>query len=685
MAHYFMDKAFIPGMVYNYIVSKSYDMILGVDIGHGENVIYKYIKDDKGQWSMSRVIMDKKDSAAVPSYIRYENNNVQIGKSVEKKLDFTSYFKTQPGNWDEPADLHGHSFGQLMKDFIKKLFDDCCIYDIQVAKAVEADRELESAIDGKLLIAVGCPASGEWTDAENMDKYIQLVHEATGCKNISIIPESTAAIMTPIFDGKKKIDLGKGVVIYDLGSSTIDFTYILMGKVLITKSLRIGGSDIDRGMLRKLLSDAGLDEADIPQDQMSKVYAQLRGDKEDFYDEGGNALPKSSLHLLKTDKNGYSIPDEYMDNSPGYTVDSRFMHSVLWEDKELVNIDDSGYEELSWGECCDRFFKISKGLIGKRPMETVILTGGTSYVSDVKKICEKYYGKRYRQEENPSASVARGLCHAKCLEVKANEALNDTRENLKTIADKKYESLITDFARFVFDRQWAVAAKAINPLDDGSWHKIKTITDALEDAMNNDPDMENDVSAKLLELYKKYGEECQEDIRTEINKLSEKIYGVQLSSVPLLDKVDVNFQTGALGRLDMRKLISNLNLTNTVLETAYGIIMSLLILACLFTANIPAAGLLVAADWGLGKAKDAIQMVCNKVNVPLAPRNLRKMVSKFSNDKYKKDQYDKNIVGIMKSIRADEQMRKLFDDIVNEQFEIALGKILFLVYEEKGA
>ena len=62
-----------------------------------------------------------------------------------------------------------------------------------------------------------------------------------------------------------------------------DFTYVKMGKTLITRSLRLGGHDLDEQMLEVAMEDSGLTRDQIPTEQRQTLLVQLREMKEAFY------------------------------------------------------------------------------------------------------------------------------------------------------------------------------------------------------------------------------------------------------------------------------------------------------------------------------------------------------------------------------------------------------------------
>ncbi|MBR6499993.1 MAG: rod shape-determining protein, partial [Firmicutes bacterium] len=256
MALYYLNQNYQPGLVFKQLEKINYKMVVGIDVGHGECMAYVYRKKDD-QWEPEPLHVNSDYETKIPSYIAYDDNgNPIIGKGVSSVSGFHVYFKQEPSEWNKKPDDDAPTYKQLMKDYISVVWNNIWTYnDIfhNVVNPVTKD---------DILVVIGCPASGSWTKPEAMQEYVDLTKAATGCTKVMILAESTAAIMTPIYL-KKVVDLGNGVAIYDFGSSTLDFTYILMGKVLLTASIPLGGSDVDRAMLRYILRENGIDEETI--------------------------------------------------------------------------------------------------------------------------------------------------------------------------------------------------------------------------------------------------------------------------------------------------------------------------------------------------------------------------------------------------------------------------------------
>lgn len=273
---HYLNREYEPGAVFNNLSGIGYDMVVGLDIGHGECMAYIYHKNSLGEWVADPLTVTKGGETHIPSYIAYgKDKKPIIGSDAAGLSGLQVYFKRDPSWWKTLSDDGEHTYDQLMKDFISTLWKTI-VRKNDIFENIE-----KTGSRDKVLITVGCPASGSWTEQEKMEEYKTLVADATGYDNTAILPESNGAIMAAINAGD--FDLSLGVAIYDLGSSTLDFTYILMGKVLITASIPLGGSDIDKAMLRYIAKENDVKLGDMNSRDLAIPHTDMRRDKEHFY------------------------------------------------------------------------------------------------------------------------------------------------------------------------------------------------------------------------------------------------------------------------------------------------------------------------------------------------------------------------------------------------------------------
>lgn len=650
MKYYFLGKPFQTGQVKKYILKKqNYTVIIGLDMGHGETVIYLYKKEDplKDKWSQMAPVHPDGSNKITPTYIHYEADKAPadcIGHTAALKDDFSVSFKYPPTIWHDPKDEeipkdiidnHGHSCDELLHDYIQKLILDARENNDSIRTALSEENK------NNTLIVVGCPASDAWTSAESDEKYKNLLASATGHprEHIAILPESTAAIMSVVYNtvvrdkGKKgRPDLSNGMLIADIGSSTGDVTYILLGKVIYTASLPLGGSHIEEGMLRKIMADKHIDK--IPDEMRPKLLAQLRKDKEEFYE--GKRKKKDTLYdIPKTTAEGRQTTEDY-----DFIVDQAFLDAVLKEDKchRL-----SGAQGKSWYELYDEFFRETEKKLKGRPLGSVVLTGGTGNVTQLQECFQKYYNT-YTMEKNTSDSVAKGLCYAKSLETRAAEKIGLAEERLNKEHGKYYKkTFLPALAEALFLKEAEIIDTAIRPL----YQKADLSLDLLQKKADHAL-QEND--AKIDEVFKEvFLEHCKhryQKIEEAVNGLSAEIYETTLDPEAgiQLDSTDIMVPDAIAVNLNLKKLFrGSLLLRSFHLAT------------WIFTRKDP----------------DREKKKCQQI------------IQAYSTEEGRRKLCKKQSETLEKALKKNDGLQTLYNEMNEAQFEAALGKVLLLVTNAK--
>lgn len=662
--YYLADKVFEPGDVFSSIESNRYEVIIGLDIGHGECVANKYQKDTMGEWRIVPLQLNYECQHTLPTYISVHDDKVLIGEDATVEFDFLQHFKLEPVDWDKPADASGRTFGAMLRCFIRNLWEHILRYDPDLA-AIEPS---------KLLVAVGCPASNSWIQRE--DQYVELVREATGCEHVVILPESTAAIMTPVLAGGQRVDAG--VAIYDMGSSTMDFTYVYLGKRLIARSLRLGGSDIDRAMYRKALRDSGLTPEQIPPQGVNYVLSRLRTIKESYFRTRVDQMPES-IHLYEVEPGGTVNRKKVLPFKVDCWVTEEFMREVLWEDREL-SLSDPDYQGLSWAQGCRKFMEETRMLIGEDPCEVVILTGGTSFVRDVQDICRVIYGAdRVVQERDPSSSVAKGLCYAKGLESRTFRHITDTREALFGVFRQKYEDFLKKLAPDLFDINWEVSRRVFDRLAKEPQKQELGAVQKMIQAAYTDRDKER-VEQKALEHLSSTYADCQKLICEAVNQLSARIYGTQLKQPPRLPDYSIDLQNQIGTEANIAAMIRSMKAGSRWMSTMAGVIWVVGVVLLLVGSGV---GYILGLLGVGGNIAQTITKWIKQKNPDISASRITKMAEDFNDPKQKARQRAASVSNIVAGLKEDRELREVFDGIVNAQLEIAIGEILFLVYETK--
>lgn len=700
---WFLSVPFKKNMVYEQLKSMTWTYAVGMDIGGGESMGYIIVKrkepaqkqkESQKEQEAKPLNLDGNYNQKMLSMLSFTDQGVIIGRDASADPRFAQDFKRSP----EPLDTDGegpwdkwytpqYRYRDLMKAFIRQLWKQILANN---------DEDLKKAFqEQKVLLAVGCPASPEWTSTEAMRKYQELLKEATGCEHVAVMPESTAAIMSAILKPerpngqsaekpkaeqnagepkaqedprKKEIDFEKGIAILDAGSSTIDFTFVLLGKVLITRSLPIGGHKLDEMMLRTALEDNGMTEEQIPEEQKQDLLLKLRMYKEDFYPKQ-ISLGWKSEYIWERNQEGKIDRNAPPSLQLKFAMNQDFMERAM---KKVFRPLGALGQEVSWIGYCREFIEQTRDLIGNYPCGKVVITGGTSLVTQWRQAVEAVYPGLVVPSQKPAAAVARGLCYAKSLEMNGGDYVEAFKGNIQPVADREYEN----FAKSMADYAAPIACDAMrkaakNWINGNNGNKqpprfilAKDLQDKTVQYFKNDDALTGETGKKkICKLFTQAYINAQPDIYKEVNKTSSEIYGSTIPSKPVML---MDTQMWDIKNLDLTKAIDAASIAK-VLPTSlsFSVVSALGGIANFF-------GLISDDTYDrLAQRKiprETVGQIIRDLNEGASGR--KAYISRASKEIYEK-------------IKKDEIGKGKFQYYVLRQAEIVLGKALFLVFDEQ--
>lgn len=688
--------------VYGKLVSSAkFKYVLGLDIGHGETVVYKAeIKTKQLENKTSEIYPDINkipvNSAGdhrIPTMIGFDKNGkVTIGRKAMNMPGFYQHFKANPSMWNT---LYGDkcTHGDLMEHFVRALWEGIMQYNSELEQAVK---------DNKLLIAVGCPSSPSWTEPKAVECYQNLITRATGCPFVTVMAESTAAIMSAVLDAneinnkneKLYIQTAHGLVVIDAGSSTIDFTYVLLGKKLITRSLTVAGHDLDEQILAMAIENTKktVPNLIISDEQMPDLMVQIRQLKEEFYPE----LLSQGRQLLSVW--GYNSQGQVDKNVDGgrldFVVNADLMDRALNRKSIQLNAFDPA---KSWADRLRKFIRDCRALIGcdangKILCDNVILTGGTSKVTKLQDIVkEEYTNDKHCQileSRDSSASVAKGLCYAKCMEIKGGNAVDLYKKDIDELAVQGYEVFIGNLSQYMTkqtcdDIQLVIERYIAN----GERITAGTLLDEINKRVRKNQNLTGaGCQQQVEELFLLQLQSAQNKIHEKANLVSKNIYGAENSHVPEISHLTDAELKRMISKLNISAVINSNWLNTVVTSINFTTIQIILAIMAIITAEIPPVSLTLAA-MSLLVDSNAIQqrvmqfILRNKTNIPRWM--LRRIGNNVTASQKRKDLESKSVRKTLASMKKEGILKNEFVTAINQQAEAALGKVLFMVYEEE--
>ena len=656
-----------------------YDTILAIDFGHGETTVCclsaeqiktGFIKGVRNSF-LSKIKPDEmlkfnpisitlnNQGAIIPTIIGYDKNgNIRIGSDAAVCPEIYDDFKRYPGkeikdkngepvatgNWsDSASNVRNISFKQLMSAYFKKLFEiifNTC--DNRIKEALDANR---------LLICVGCPTSEKWLNPESRKEYIKLVRDAIGNNKaaVSIVAESTAALMTGMLrgnhnqkkDAEQEYDIGKGIAIFDFGSSTIDFTYIKPGGIIITKSIILGGYDIDKRIFDAAVTLTGVNTEEIDSMTEARYIIALRQEKERYYGNGED--DNTDIYDLKNTTLGKP-----------FRFNSDFMNNEVWGKEK-------GKEhpgQVLLEKCKDFINSCYNAVVDSYGCENVLISGGTGKVKEFKEIVEEVFNNnkhKFIPYKNTSFCVAEGLCLMKKIEYMGQLFLKAYQKYAKSRAELYYNETIKNTANKLTD----VIIKNIKPVIDNAIENDKVLTEKDFSAMIYDNIINSrdysDCMDKLSQAMSKCIEEYRFSCYDKALDIGKKIYTQE------------NFDF-------VLNLKENININKNDAPDPYKLAIDYAII------NLRHK-MLAKFISKFYKSRKEVQFHIMMLNQDskIQKKKLEKLSSKVEKKKYE----DELLVDIYKTLSEDTELKSVIEDYFELNAEAILGKVMLYVYDDK--
>ncbi len=427
-------------------------IILALDFGHGQCSM--------AQLKADRTIKDwvfDDEAYTIPTAIRYEGNEIKIGRQAAGKEDTIYYFKDSPKHFDDI--LWGRTKKDLMKDFLGKLM------------CMAAERNGGISKRAKVLLFVGCPSSEEeWLSAKF--QYAAMIEDAVRKYipkiKVVILPESRAACIHAMQNGN--LSINQGVLVLDFGSSTADATWLKTGEKALERSWRLGASEIENEMIKEILEKEGYHMGFLTLQQKALYQFDFRERKERFYNEIPTSSTVIQIFCLDKDGNPVKTINPHTKKRVNATaavipvnVDDEFMDAVVGSfgagrspyTGRTFSLRGSGKSDTWAGHCrgiIRTILQDMKGLGCK--CQAVVLTGGASKMQFIKEICKeearRVYGSgeiRVEMAVNPSLTVSRGLAEAAKQDMQAEEMKSEVIARLKEQIEKELEQFAAYLAK----------------------------------------------------------------------------------------------------------------------------------------------------------------------------------------------------------------------------------------------
>lgn len=482
---------------------KSIEYIIGIDLGHGETSAALCPTEwDKPieQLTPAKDLDMGGNKKVLPSAITIlDNGDAYIGdrafrSDILKKATVNVCFK------QAPKDINGEK-EKLMMRFMKEVYNTII------------ENNSATLHDGNHKVYIATPSG--W-DAATQNLYEQMAAEA-GLPIAGVTKESRAAFVRAQADVTSGLgrNISKGAIVFDMGSSTLDFTYLNQskGSEFIDNGYDCGASAIEKLILHNLEESSDVVRA------FEKKYPKLK-DRLQF--EARTVKEQAYFDPSAKVKKFVNF-EELIDDDEDFE-DERF--KLAFAPGELnQTLVDAGYIK----EIEDSMIDFKDNYINGAPIYGVFLTGGASRMDFIKPLVAKVWGvsdESIYRDQDPSLTISQGVAEVARIDLRtegmdqglAEEIDSIVNQNLvyKLFVEKYGAALKEDVVDSVnFSLNWFIGEGNYDGYveEDFSLEQLKdTIKGVVESGVD-------DMKKKSSDYFKEAFEEATADVRKKIDTI----------------------------------------------------------------------------------------------------------------------------------------------------------------------
>lgn len=477
--------------------------VVGIDYGHGETsaAICPIEWDtDAGQRETKFFDIDL-DMAArkkvITSAICHISDGIVIGdEAFEHMTDNNGIrvcFKQKPKSLEGDAE-------RLMIDYMRTVY----------ARIRESQGELT---DTNHIVYIARPSG--WVEEDAKETYRKMAIEA-GIPLGGLTSESRAAIFyakSPSVGFSKEIS--KGAIVFDLGSSTLDFTFLSDKDKPTDFGYPLGASIIDTTILENMiLKDEDVMEFVVKYPAYRDALKfKARKFKEDAYGRNENSKTIGGFPLANVIAEDAESYDDYADTYVKLRI------SNLGELNSMIEDTTHYMEELKKAL---EDFKDNK-IPGKK-VNGVFLTGGASRMNFIRPLISEVFNLPIEQvkidNDNPSLTISRGIALLGATDAITSILVSELKSKLPSLInnDTMLTKLRASLSTNIADEAWKVVDATCT-----HWVKFGTTTneDELKKMVENRlKDFQHDkVSVIVSSTLQSFIKDSTEDIRKSMNEI----------------------------------------------------------------------------------------------------------------------------------------------------------------------
>jgi hypothetical protein len=508
-----------------------HEYVIGIDFGHGEtSAAFCPIGWDLAPGDLEAVkdVDFGANRKVLPTAINIQpNGQAFLGEAAFsserlKKATVEVLFKKKPENIDGEKE-------QLMIRYMHEVY--------------ALIREKTGALfsDENHLLYIATP-SGWDEKAKNL--YGQMAAKA-GLPIAGITSESRAAFIKAQLDTSSGLPqyISQGAIVFDMGSSTLDFTYLQSGNAPIDYGYDCGASQVEKIMyaeIREKNKDIIAFETQYPK-LVAKLLYETRCAKEGVYFD-------PDIRYKKTVNFEDIVDDEDFEDSK---------MKFVFQPGELNHmLEEKGYIS----EVRQAMLDFKNYHIGGYPIKAAFLTGGASRMGFIQALIEDCWGLPqdliYR-DQDPSLTISRGVAEVARSDFRSG-GVGNTKQLLNDIVTES--DVYTPFVNSLCDKLseeiiGTVGACVTNFRDNETDVSINDLQAYIEENISEDL---NQVGDWAMECYKEAFENQTKEIRDRLDKIISNYsrQGVRMGNVQVSISSLPNIDMSVIAE-QMRQLSSN--------------------------------------------------------------------------------------------------------------------------------
>lgn len=465
--------------------------VVGIDLGHGEtSAAYAEIGwgQDTGTLNAVKDIDLPQDKTyVIPSAISIEaNGDVHVGADAfeYQEAELHVCFKQRPTSINGGPE-------QLMIKFMSEVY--------------KLIRERVGAIltDNNHLVYIATPSG--W-DIETQDLYGQMAREA-GMPIGGVTWESRAAFIKAQSSADSGLPqyVDKGAIVFDMGSSTLDFTYISRDLLKNNKKPIDYGYDCGASMVERLMYEKLKEDSDVIEEfeqrypkGTDRLLFEMRKGKEEYY--------RKAEHKLRKTIDFYQlVSDEDLD-----------VVRCVYKEGELEDyLKQKGYVELIANAMRDYKENRIKGM----PIHAAFFTGGASRMDFLQELVKELWQVDYVfRDQNPSLTISQGVAEVARSDVRSGGAGNIKSEIRKIMNDIDVYVIFSEKlgAKMREEIQASIATPVCSFKDADEDYCLADLEQSIQDNIESDVSNIGDWAKECMEQA---FEEATTDIRDRMSKM----------------------------------------------------------------------------------------------------------------------------------------------------------------------